>query len=222
MNVQLFNGSPRNNWNTAQILNNAAEGAKSVGADTEIINLYDYTFTGCVSCFACKIKGSKTNGVCTYRDVIRPVLEKARKSDVIILGSPVYYDYPTAQMRAFMERLMFPVDPYMINVETKERIRFLDKTIPVGMIYTMNCPDFFMSEVNYPTILGANENALKRLFGYCETLYVCDTYQYMDYSKYDCNMFDEKHKAVVREKQFPVDCQKAFEMGKRLAELAEK
>jgi hypothetical protein len=70
--------------------------------------------------------------------------------------------------------------------------------------------------------LGANERALSRLFGYCEALYSCDTYQDSDYSKYDSNMFDEKLKAKVREKQFPVDCQNAFELGQRLVEKVVK
>lgn len=218
MNVLILNGSPRKKGNTATLLNHALQGVIAKGANAEVINLYDYTFKGCVSCFACKRKGSTTNGLCAYRDEITPILEKAQKADVIILGSPVYYDYPTSQFRAFIERLMFPVDPYMIDEVTKKRIRFLNKTIPVGIIYTMNCPEFYMQKVDYPTILGANEKAFSRLFGYSETLYSCDTYQYSDYSKYDCNLFDEKLKAEVRQKQFPVDCQNAFELGQRLVE----
>lgn len=219
--VLLVNGSPRKeNWNTMTLLKYAAEGAGTVGCETEIVNLYDYTFKGCVSCFACKVKDSKTNGLCAYKDELTPVLQKAKEADVVILGAPVYYDYPTAQMRAFMERFMFPVDPYMIDMNTGKRVRLVEKTVPTAIIYTMNCPEWFMAEVNYPTILEANEKALARLFGYCETLYCCDTFQYTDYSKYDCNMFDSEKKSKQREIQFPIDCENAFELGKRLAERA--
>jgi hypothetical protein len=31
-------------------------------------------------------------------------------------------------------------------------------------------------------------------------------------------MFDEKHKAEIREKQFPLDCRQAFNLGQRLVE----
>ncbi len=217
--VLLINGSPRKgDWNTITLLKHAAEGAASVGADTDLINLYDYTYKGCVSCLACKIKNSKTNGLCAYKDELTKILQKAKEADVIIMGSPVYYDYPTAQLRAFLERFMFPVDPYMIDKKTGKRVRYLDKTVPTALIYTMNCPEWFMDEVNYPTILGSNESALSRLFGYCETLYSCDTYQYTDYSKYDCNMFDETKKTEQREKQFPIDCKKAFELGVKLVQ----
>lgn len=219
MKVLAFNGSPRKGWNTQQILEKALEGAMSVGAETELIQLYDQEFKGCVSCLACKIKNSKTNGLCAYRDALTPILEKAVQADVLIVGTPVYYDYPTAQTRAFLERLMFPLDPYMVD-ENGKRIRYLNKNVPTGIIYTMNCPEWLMDRINYPTILGANERAMARLFGYCETLNVCDTFQYTDYAKYDCNLFDAQKKAVQKENQFPIDLQKAYELGKRLVEMA--
>lgn len=219
MKVIALNGSPRKNWNTDKLLQKALEGAASAGAETELIQLFDYEFKSCVSCFACKVKNSKTNGLCAYRDALTPILEKCQAADVIIVGSPVYYAYPTGQFRAFLERLIFPLDPYMMD-ENGKRIRYLKKTVPTGIIYTMNCPEWLLERVNYPTILGVNENSMKRLFGYCESLYSCDTYQYTDYDKYDCNMFDKNKKAAHRDAQFPIDLQNAYDMGKRLAEMA--
>ncbi len=35
------------------------EAAESVGAETEYIDLYDLSFTGCRSCMACKRKGAE-------------------------------------------------------------------------------------------------------------------------------------------------------------------
>lgn len=132
--VLLINGSPRKgDWNTITLLKQAAEGAASVGVDIELLNLYDYTYKGCVSCLACKIKNSKTNGLCAYRDELTPVLQKAKQADVIIMGSPVYYDYPTAQLRAFLERFMFLVDPYMIDKKIGKRVRYWDKIIPTAL-----------------------------------------------------------------------------------------
>lgn len=222
MKVIAVNGSPRESWNTAQLCQEALKGASSLGAETELFHLYAQEFKGCVSCFACKIKGNKANGLCAYRDALTPLLQKVREADALIIGSPVYYDYPTAQTRAFLERLMFPVDPYMVDPATGKQVRYLDKIVPTAMIYTMNCPEWLMEKVNYPAVLGVNEAALSRLFGFCETLYSCDTYQYTDYAKYDCNMFDAGKKAEQREKQFPIDLQNAFELGKRLVEKAKE
>jgi multimeric flavodoxin WrbA len=218
MNVVAVNGSPRKGWNTEKLLQKALEGAKEMGAETQLLQLYDNEFKGCISCFACKVKGSRTNGLCAYRDALRPVLEKCLKADAIVIGSPVYFDYPTAQTRAFIERFLFPLDTYMVKDGVRQKI--LDKTIPSAYIFTMNCPEDFMDKVDYRTILEHNESNTKRLLGHCETLYSCDTYQYGDYSKMDCNMFDEKEKAQQREKQFPIDMEKAYELGKRLTQMA--
>ncbi len=64
MKVFAVNGSPRKNWNTAALLSKALEGAASLGAETELIHLYDLSFKGCVSCFTCKLRGGKSYGKC--------------------------------------------------------------------------------------------------------------------------------------------------------------
>ena len=72
--AMFVNGSPRKNWNTAKMLESAMQGAAEAGAECEMVHLYDIDFHGCKSCFACKIKNSKTNGVCAIKDDLRPVL----------------------------------------------------------------------------------------------------------------------------------------------------
>ena len=65
-----------------------------------------------------------------------------------------------------------------------------------------------------------NEQAMKIVLGHCETLCAYNTYQFSDYSRYECGMFDEKVKAEHKEKVFPEDLKKAYELGKRLTEMA--
>ena len=60
MKVLAINGSPRKTWNTATLLRNTLDGAASQGAETELVHLYDLDYTGCTSCFACKLKGGKS------------------------------------------------------------------------------------------------------------------------------------------------------------------
>ncbi|MBP1917655.1 hypothetical protein [Youngiibacter multivorans] len=79
-----------------------------------------------------------------------------------------------------------------------------------------------MERVEYPKILSVNERALSRLFGTCESMYSMDMYPFNDYSKYDVTMFDPKLKAITRENQFSIDCQKAFDLGIRLIMEATK
>jgi len=71
MKIIAINGSPRKNCNTAKLLKKVLEGAKSKGADTELINLYDLNYKGCNSCFLCKIKGSKSYGICAVNDDLK-------------------------------------------------------------------------------------------------------------------------------------------------------
>ena len=217
--VIILNGSPRKNFNTAKLLTEAQKGAQASGAETEYFNLYDYNFLGCRSCFACQRKGSTTEGICAIKDDIRPILEKCINADAIIIGSPVYFSYPTGVFRSFIERLLFANHTYMVDKENGGCKRRLDKTIPTGVIFTMNCPEELASQINYPTILEENVKSLNHIMGYAEGLYSYDTKQFADFSKYNCDLFDEKHKNEVQQTQFPKDLEKAFNLGKKLAEM---
>src|SRR5512135_1004940 len=103
-----INGSPRKKWNTAILLENALKGAGVRGAKTELLHLYDYGYSGCVSCFACKKRNGKSYGKCAVKDGLSPVLKKVNEADVILLGSPIYFGSVTGEMKSFMERLFFP------------------------------------------------------------------------------------------------------------------
>lgn len=214
--VIVINGSPRKKYNTATLLKEAQKGAESAGAEVEYINLVDLNFKGCMSCFACKRKGANLGGLCAWRDELQPVLSKILQADAVIIGSPVYYSYPTGMFRNLLERMLFAGGTYL-NDGNGGWKRNLTRDIPVGLIFTMNCPESVAEQFGYPVLLGANEMYLKMIYGYCETLNSYDTYQFDDYSKYDCDVFDEAHKRQMKETQFPEDMQKAFDLGKRFA-----
>lgn len=210
-NIIAINGSPRKNGNTAELLKSALEGAASVGAKTEIVNLYDLNFKGCVSCFACKLKGSKSYGKCAYKDELTPVLEKIEKADALVLGSPIYFGNVTGEMRSFIERFLFQYLIYDANYSSLNTNK-----IPTAFIYTMNVPESIMNEFGYPATLGTLEHYMRRNFGECEAFYATDTKQFDDYSKYVCEAFDPEHKAKRKAEEFPKDIQRAFELGKKL------
>ena len=195
------------------------KGASDSGAECEMIHLYDYKFKGCVSCFACKVKNNKTAGLCAYRDDLRPVLEKALQCDVIVAGSPVYFSYPTGMFRSFIERLLFPIMKYEVNPDGT-RPRAIDRTIYSGIIYTMNCPEDLAAKIHYPEYLAPNADAMNLVLGHCETVCAYNTYQFADYSRYDCSMFSEPEKARHREEVFPEDLKKAYDLGARLVNMA--
>ena len=225
MKALFVNGSPRKNWTTHKMLESAMKGAAEAGAEVEIAHVYESPFKGCVSCFACKLKNSKTNGLCAFKDALTAVLEKALNSDVIVMGSPIYFSYPTAGIRAFLERLMFPVLSYNGKIDEKTgemESGILTKKIPTAMIYTMGCPEKMMQDCHYPVFFGETSRFLEMLFGYTETLCTYNSYQFSDYSRYDVAEFVEPMRAKYRDEIFPNDLKKAYDLGVRLVEKAKK
>jgi multimeric flavodoxin WrbA len=212
----FVNGGPRKNMNTAQMLQHAMQGAQDAGAEVELVHLYDLDYKGCRSCFACQLKNAKTDGVCAIRDGLRPLLEKAKEADVIVVGSPVYFSYPTGETRSFLERLVFPNFTYDYDAQGNRRRPIREKQ--TAMIFTMGTPEKLMADGDYPILLGTCEKQLRENFGHSETLYACDTYQFTDYSRYAVSIFDEKEKRRQHDEHFPIDLQNAYELGKRLVD----
>jgi multimeric flavodoxin WrbA len=213
--VIAINGSPRKTWNTAMLLEHAIKGAESAGAKTEIVHLYDLDYKGCTSCFACKLKGGKSYGRCAMNDGLTPVLERIRNADALILGSPVYLGTATGEMRSFLERLVFP---YLVY--DREHSSLFPKKIPTAFIYTLGADEGRAKEIGFDVPIRLTEMLLGRTFGNSETLQVADTLQFDDYSKYISSAFDPAAKAQRRREVFPQDCQRAFELGVRLAKAA--
>lgn len=212
MKVLVINGGPRKNWNTGTLLKNALDGAAANGAQTELVHLYDLNYKGCTSCFSCKLRNGKSYGKCAMRDELTPILEKAAECDAIIFGSPIYIGEVTGQLRSFLERFAFQYIVY-----DKERTSLFRKKIKTGFIYTMGVTEDVMNKIGYEQHFKLVEATVTRIFGSVESLYVTDTMQFDDYSKYVADMFDPEDRAKRRLEVFPDDCKKAYEMGERFA-----
>jgi multimeric flavodoxin WrbA len=213
MKIMAFNGSPRKKHNTATLLQKALEGAASRGANTELINLYDLFYKGCISCFACKTKGGKSYGKCAVEDDLTAIFREVEKADAIILGSPIYYGTVSGEMKSFMERLLFPYTEYTVTYSS-----LFPRKIKAGFIYAMNVPEELMLELGYEQQFKLHQATLKRILGASEYICSFDTYQFDEYSKYVSSRFDPEKKLQRHKEIFPQDCEKAFEMGVRLTE----
>jgi multimeric flavodoxin WrbA len=212
MQVIGINGSPRKQWNTATLVAKALEGAAEQGAQTELVHLYDLDFKGCTSCFACKTRGGKSYGCCAMKDGLTPLLEKIATADALVIGSPVYFGSVTGETRSFMERLLFPYLTYTVPYGT-----LFPKKLATAFIYTMNVPEERSREFGYEYFIKANERYGQMLLGSSESLCAFDTCQVDDYSKVVIESFDPLHKAKRRAEALPLDCQRAFDLGRRLA-----
>jgi multimeric flavodoxin WrbA len=212
MTVFGINGSPRKDWNTATLLKKALEGAASKGADTELVHLYDLSYQGCISCFACKMIEGPHYGKCAVKDDLEHLLEKIKENaEAIVLGSPVYFSSMTGEIRSFMERLLFP---YLVYSQPPTSL--FPRNIKTGAIYTMNLGEEISAAYGYKALYASTEMALGMIFGSSETFCCYDTYQFPDYSKVVMGLFDPEKKAARLRDVFPEDCRKAFEFGCRL------
>ena len=214
MKVMAFNGSPRKKgWNTASMLEAALAGARSVGAQTELVQLYDLSFSGCISCFTCKKLDRKQDGVCAVQDDLTPLLTAIREDcHALIVGTPVYFGCESAATRAFLERLCYPNNRY-----AKDGRSLFPRRMATGLIYTMNLDHDRLDSYGYPPQFERTRGLLERHLGACELLLATDTMQYRDYAKYESERFDAPAKVQRHAEVFPQDCQKAYDLGVRLA-----
>jgi len=206
--IIAVNAGPRNGWNTDTLIENAIKGAQSAGADVEKYDLFKLErYTGCISCFGCKKERFK--GHCICRDGLTPVLDAIRESDGLIIGSPNYFSEMTASFRALYERLIFQNLTYNL-----EKPSCNERPVPVLLIMTSNAPD-----TNYLGLLHNYQQTLSRFVGPTEVIVSGNTLQLKDYGKTDWEwtMFDPEAKMLRHETVFPKECEKAFEMGKKLA-----
>ena len=212
MKIIAINGSPRKTWNTATLLRHALDGAASHGTETELVHLYDLTFKGCTSCFSCKLKNGVSYGRCAVKDDLTDLLQRIETCDGLIFGSPVYLGEVTGEMRSFYERLIYP---YLVY--NKEHASLFPKRIGTGFIYTMNADEARLKN-DYQRHFSMMRKLADHFLGKSESLYVTDTKQFDDYSKYVSDLFDSKAKCRRHEDVFPADCGKAYELGAHLAE----
>ncbi len=209
--MMIIDGGPRKTFNTAAMLGKIAGGARSVSDEIEVktVRLYDIDYKGCMSCMACKLKG-KVSNVCKFRDALMPILEEVAQADGLVLGSPIYFSEVTAQLRAFLERLIFAWLSYNDYSLTAP------KQMPVLLTYTMNANEE-QAKMIYQ-MMGIVEDSLKRAMGDVEHVDAYNTYQVKNYDRYELAGFPEPMKRQYRDTHWEQDLQRAYDAGKRMAE----
>jgi len=209
MRVIAFNGSPRPDGVTATLLKKALEGAASKGATTEFVHLNSIRMRDCQGCYSCKLRGGPSYGRCVLKDGMTPLYAKIESAGGILLGSPVYFGSVTALAKLFIDRL-FAYASY------PDHRGVLPRKIRVGLIFTASAPpallDLFRPYVQFC------DKVFDNLLGPTEQMWSADTFGVADPTKYADSMEAQvERKLKHRREAFPVDCQKAFEMGARFA-----
>ncbi len=212
--IYAINGSPRSTGNTAEILYSALRGAAANGASTAFIDLGNLNFSGCKSCFACKRKDSPCRGRCVLQDDLSGILDEIFEADAVIMGSPIYFGSESGLYRNALERIFFAPFQYTDPPSTLAK-----KKVDFAFVYTMNVTPGLMDEYQYAQHLEKAHEFPVLVYNSAppEVLYVCDTFQFSDYDLYESGMFDAEAKKEARQKLFPQDLLKAYELGKKLA-----
>lgn len=221
MKVLLINGSPRPNHNTGKALQAAKEGAEIAGAETELVNLFRIKdLKGCYSCYQCQRNGfDKSNPMCCVKDSLSPVLEKARDAEVIIIGTPVYFLYPTSETLAFLTRFLFPKLSY-IREFSRDTNKPVENPKRMATIFTMNSSTEMFKQIGEEQIMSQCAASCQMLYGHCETLPI---YQTTALDNFDNYQFPEPFinvQQAYHNTHFPEQLQQAFNLGKRLVEEA--
>ena len=107
--IIALNGSGRKNGNSASILKAFLEGVQSTGEDlaVEYVDIFDLDYKGCRGCQGCILKTRKGIG-CVQQDGASTLLQRMREADGLVFASPVYFWELSAQLRALLERYIYP------------------------------------------------------------------------------------------------------------------
>ncbi len=117
MHVLGVVGSPRKGGNTDVLVSEALRGAASAGATAEKIVLSELEIHPCRACGGCH-----RTGVCQQDDDMGPLVEKLLAADAWVLGTPVYWWGPSAQMKAFVDRWYAPAQTAERKAKLRKRV----------------------------------------------------------------------------------------------------
>ena len=206
--IIAINGSPREgcDYNIYPLLKHALEGASSVGGhiETEFVNLWDLNFTGCSSCCECK-EYPAGKDYCILEDDLTLLLDKISNCDGIILGSPIFFDLITPNIKALYERMLYPRHTY------NSKLDFSKRNIKTCFIYSLQRSEA-EAGTDYEWLFETIKKRLESVFGTSDYMVVYNAYL-GDYTQICQDRYDPKIRAEIRKNDFPKDCKKAYEKG---------
>ncbi len=102
MKVVAFNGSPRKDGNTAQLIGALGEGLRAEGVSLEKIDICEHRPRGCIACNKCK--ENRDERCVIEGDPLNEWLQEMKEADGVVLGSPTYFANVSAEMKALIDR----------------------------------------------------------------------------------------------------------------------
>ena len=177
----------------------ALNGAESVDAEVEYVDLYKIDLSGCRICLICK--QDEETCKCYWRDEISPLIERILDADCLLIGAPIFFSNPSSHYMALLERLIYCMVSYKTGNKFKGKVN-------VGLFYTINYPMGYFEKSIRPH-LKQSEDVLKMLNGDV----VIDVFS--NISKNDISKGSDI--VEVKEKQLLNDLDKIFDIAADLS-----
>jgi hypothetical protein len=142
MNVIALNGSARGKKGvTWRLLDSLLKGLSEGGATVRDFQLKEMNISCCRACLTCM---HKTPGQCAQRDDMDRLYPTLRESDLLVMGTPVFTDNMSAQMKTVMDRCICGMDPFL-RLDPAKRVRHLYN-------WTMPSKFFLVSTSGFPEV----------------------------------------------------------------------
>jgi multimeric flavodoxin WrbA len=168
MKILLICGSPRNG-NTQAMLEKVIEGADNRGAETEIVFLPEMDIKQCDGCMACE-----TTSECRMDDDMGVLYPKLVAADVLVFGTPTYFDNVTGTFKIFIDRTnpfyeekMLKDKPYAVVVCGGMKIgegsieKCVEAVKNFAALHEMKFIDFVMGSAAKPREIEKDEEKMK-------------------------------------------------------------
>ncbi len=131
LNILTLTGSPVSGSSTSILLEHIAEGitySSTQPVNNEIVRLNDYQYIPCQACGK-----SPEPDYCIFKDEVYPIYEQFLKCDIVLFGSPIYFDSVSAQAKLFIDRCNC-LKPYDFKNETDHHFKSLITKKRLGAI----------------------------------------------------------------------------------------
>lgn len=98
MRVIAISGSPVKGGNTETALEAVLAGVRAMGAQAELVRLYELDMAPCDACQVCQ------SGECMLDDDATALLARMGEAQAIVLGTPVYWYHVSSVLKTLLDR----------------------------------------------------------------------------------------------------------------------
>ena len=110
MKTLIFNGSPRKNGDTMEMIKKLTE---NLDGEIKIVNAYNSDISPCIDCRYCW----KRNG-CAIKDGMQEIYDYIQDCDNVVIASPIYFAELSGMLLALGSRLQTYVSAKYMRKET--------------------------------------------------------------------------------------------------------